>query len=252
MNRIIFFAVFLNITIPGFSQAHDYANGNGTIIDTKIFENIQWTIRKHTQNVEIGDLAVESNLIIFENPSLKFNGRVIGNIKLNDTIMIKQVAETEINGEYFSWLFVNVNNMEGWIFYGKYNLDSASYFSPYYNNRWEIVDRIKINNKIWTCRRIHNETLSVFEVLNIRDNPGVINTNIISKIIPSKDNPQINVIIIEATEERETIDNITDRWLKIKYNNVEGWIFGGHASAERGGPKYYIPESLIYFGLGWY
>jgi hypothetical protein len=252
MNRIIIFVVFINISIPIFSQAHDYANGNGTIIDSKIFENIQWTIRKHIQTVITGDLADESILTIFDKPSLNFNGRVIGHIKLNENIMIKQVAETEINGEYFSWLFVNVNNMAGWIFYGKYDLNSASYSSPYYNNRWEIVDRIKINNKIWTCRRMNNQLISIWTVLNIRDKPGVIDTNIISKIIPSQDNPQINVVIIEATEEKETIDNKTDLWLKIKYKNIVGWIFGGYASVERGGPKYNTPESLIDFELGWY
>jgi len=43
----------------------------------------------------------------------------------------------------------------------------------------------------------------------------------------------------------ETIDEITDRWLKINYNNVDGWIFGGKITVERGGPTYFTPEDII-------
>lgn len=49
-----------------------------------------------------------------------------------------------------------------------------------------------------------------------------------------------------------TIDGRKDHWLKVKYKDYTGWIFGGYASAERGGPKYYIPESSIEFDIGWY
>ncbi len=54
---------------------------------------------------------------------------------------------------------------------------------------------------------------------------------------------------LAAVEEEDTVDGITDRWVQVSYKDYEGWIFGGHASAERGGPKYYIPEQLIAFDL---
>ena len=41
-----------------------------------------------------------------------------------------------------------------------------------------------------------------------------------------------------------------DYWLKIKYEDYTGWIFGAYIDIERGGPKYYIPEDVIEFGLG--
>jgi hypothetical protein len=78
------------------------------------------------------------------------------------------------------------------------------------------------------------------------DKPGLKNTNIISQI-SNPDRPQWVVEVIAATEEEETINGKTDRWLKINYKGTEGWIFGGPASVERGGPKYYIPENLIEF-----
>ena len=62
-----------------------------------------------------------------------------------------------------------------------------------------------------------------------------------------------NIAARIITEETETIDGLTDHWLKIEYaSNKYGWIFGGYASVERGGPKYYIPEAMIIFDLSWY
>ena len=57
----------------------------------------------------------------------------------------------------------------------------------------------------------------------------------------------------QRTEETETIDGLTDHWLKVEYEPGKfGWIFGGYASVERGGPKYYIPEKTVIFDLSWY
>jgi hypothetical protein len=89
--------------------------------------------------------------------------------------------------------------------------------------------------------------------LNIRDKPGLIGTKVLSTIVPpGLGDPQINLDVTEATEEQETIDGKTDRWLKIKYHGVEGWIFGEYASVERGGPKYFTPDAIIDFKLGYY
>ena len=98
-----------------------------------------------------------------------------------------------------------------------------------------------------------DETLSVFENLNIRNNPGTEKTEVIYTIRPKATDPfQTNVEVIAMTQEEETIDGKTDSWLKIKYKNYEGWIFGGYATAERGGPRYYIPENIVINDLSWY
>ena len=98
-----------------------------------------------------------------------------------------------------------------------------------------------------------DQTLSVWENLNIHDNPGVEGNSVIYTIRPNDTDPyQSNVEVIAMTEEVETIDGRTDHWLKVNYKENTGWIFGAYASAERGGPKYYIPENSIIFDLGWY
>ena len=71
-------------------------------------------------------------------------------------------------------------------------------------------------------------------------------------IRPGKTDPvQTNVEVVAMTQEKETIDGKSDFWLKIKYKDYEGWIFGGYASIERGVPKYYIPENIVIFDFFW-
>jgi hypothetical protein len=240
-----------------FSQSNNYANGNGTIIEIKTEGNIKWIFRKHVQSVEIGDLSREENLTIYDKPSLE-KGSIVGKLKLNDNITIAQVAEVIMENECHYWVNITTdNNINGWIFSGKYDYIYAMTSVPYFADRWEILEYITVGGKSWTIRKMIQQSLSIPTVVNIRDKPGLVDTKIISKIIPEiippENNPRlIFVDITEATEEMETIDGRTDRWLKINYHGVEGWIFGGYADVERGGPKYRTPESSIYYGLGWY
>ncbi len=97
------------------------------------------------------------------------------------------------------------------------------------------------------------QLVSVWDEVNIYNKPGLVDTKIVSKLIPPQDrSPQVNLNVIEATEETETIGKFTDRWLKINYQGTEGWIYGGHASVERGGYKYYTLEKIILSLLGSY
>jgi hypothetical protein len=256
MKRMLIFLVFLtNILILGFSQSnnHNYANGNGTISETKTDGNIRWIYRKHIQYIQIGDLSREENLNIYDKPVLE-NGTIIGKLKLNDNINIISVAEASKVNHYYYWLNISMDNgINGWIFCGDYNYEYAQFEVPYFDNRWEITEKIVIHGKSWTIRKMIYQLVAVWEVLNIRDKPGLVDTKVISKIIPPENgNPQVNLNVTEATEERETIDGRTDRWLKINYHGVEGWIFGGYASIERGGYKYYTPENIISSRLEWY
>jgi hypothetical protein len=254
MKRISAMLIVLtNVFVLGFSQSNNYANGNGTFIEEKIDGNVTWVFRRHIQSVKIGDLSRDENLNIYDEPILG-NGTIIGKLKLDDTINITQVAEAAVGTDYYYCLKISLgNNINGWIFCGKYNYEYAQFRVPYFNYRWEIITIINIGEKFWTIRKMIYQLVAVWEVLNIRDKPGIVGTKVISKIVPPENgNPQVNLEVTEATEERETIDGLTDRWLKINYHGVEGWIFGGYSSVERGGYKYYTPENIISFKLGWY
>ena len=255
MKKMIFFLIFVNIILLVYSQPN-YANGNGTIIRVENIGNTTRTFRRHHQRIQIKEILYingypADNLFIYTNPEIN-NNEVINKLEYGDIINIEQILEINEGNNYFVWLNIYKNNgINGWFFCGENRQYSPRVCVPYYNNRWEILERISINNRIWTVRNLNNQRVSVWQIINMRDNPGLVDTNVISQIFPSNNSWTLFVEVIAATEEIETIEGKTDRWLKINHNGIEGWIFGGYVDVERGGVKYYIPEDMIYFHFTW-
>ena len=105
--------------------------------------------------------------------------------------------------------------------------------------------------KAWTVRKLISQRVALWERVDICDKPGQVDTKIISTIVPpDAGQSQVNVTVIAASEEGETIDGTTGRCLKIEHEGKTGWLFGGRASIERGGPQYYLPAAIIDFRLG--
>lgn len=259
-KKCLFFLIISTILIIFCSQSIEaeanYANGNGTIIEIKNIGNSKWIFRKHIQNIQIGDLRYKGNLdtAIYKETNLE-QKNIIGQLKFKEYIKTKQVIEEIIGDIYNIWLNIETDNIEnGYVFLGKYSYENAKWNDPYFNNKWEIVDYIKVGDRTWTIRKMITDKNSVWTALDVRDNPGLTNTNIIGKIIPPLNEygyyQMIFLDIIEATEEKDMIEKRSDLWLKINYNGIIGWIFGGYTGVERGGPKYAIPENVIFSRLG--
>jgi hypothetical protein len=139
-----------------------------------------------------------------------------------------------------NWLYVETTDeIFGWIYLGE------SWFDPYAFGLWSIEEIITIEEKKWTVRKSAGG-LCVWEVLNVRDKPGLNNTTVLFKLTPTISKRQVFVTILAITEEKDTIDGITDLWVKIEDEQKRiGWIFGGYATIERGGLKYPIPIHYI-------
>jgi hypothetical protein len=256
MNKVLLIIIFLTNTILFVHSQPNYANGNGTIINVENIENTIKTLRLHSQRFQIGNninarSLRNENLYVYVKPEKEENG-IISELFYGDFINIEQILEVIIENNYLVWLNISKDNgINGWVFFGEYEYKNAESRVPYINNRWEIIEHININNRNWAIRNMNNQTLSTWNKIDIMDNPGLIGTEIISQIIPPKDAlPVQHFNVIAATEETEIIDGINDRWLKINYNGIEGWVFGGYVSAERGGEKYYTPEIIIFSQLG--
>ena len=251
MKKVFLILILLLNSFFIFAEA-DYNNGNGSIISDKKIDNII-TIRKFDLEVTVGDMLNNPARTIYDNYQ---NGKEIGTLKDNDKIKFSKIcvityldeAKNKFNytrGEI--WYNFTLNGKNGWLckikdYYSEYDY-------PYFDYNYEILQKININEKIWTVRKLEQQ-LSVFENLNIRDNPGTKNTKVIYTSRPKDTDPiQTNVSVIAITEETEIIDNLQSHWLKIKYKDFEGWIFGVYASAERGGPKLYIPENIVMFNF---
>ena len=65
-------------------------------------------------------------------------------------------------------------------------------------------------------------------------------------------NSQINVQVEALAIEVNPDEDSRCWWARITFDGKTGWIDNYYLSAERGGPKYYIPEAALDFDLGWY
>ena len=258
MKKFIILLVLSFLT--SFIYSQNYNKGNGTILKKETENGIETTIRKCILDVTIGDLLDEEYRVIFDGyKSLN----ILSYLQDNDNVTVLEVITRKNllqskeakrdKGEI--WYKIKRGNLIGFIKVSEGYCDE--YYDPYFNNKWEILETIESSGKTWTVRRL-DSLVSVWVRLNVRDKPGMGGKKVYmlhdfdSKTDPDR-NPQENHNIIAITEERETIDGLTDCWLKIEYEKGKfGWIFGGYANVERGGPKYNRPEEMVTFDLGWY
>lgn len=248
MKKLFFFLVitfchFVIIAKP------NYNNGNGTIIFETVEGNKKTEIRKCEMAIIIGSEIADSSKIIYDDYK---TCNEIGKLESGDSIQILEICTIKFSekpsdkwgfpyGE--RWYKIKIKELIGWIHISISSVEN--YNDPYYENRFEILDTFELNGKRINARKL-NQIVTVWESLNIRNLPDVKNTSVIYTIRPGEEDPyQTNVEVIAISEDKETIDNITDYWLKIKYKDYEGWIFGGYTTVERGGAKYYFPEVFI-------
>jgi hypothetical protein len=244
-----YFCLFLFLSSFAYANPN-YKNGNGTILYEEEIKNHTITIRKCQLSVIAGEFLDDKMKNVYENYDYK---NVIGKLLDNEEILITKFcrikdlankSERE-NGEI--WLRIKSKSLSGWIC--TRNKDYRyGWEDPYIDNTWEVIEEIDTNGIKWTVRK-YIGIVSIWENLNIRDNPGTTNTKVLSVIKPNRQ--QLNVNTLAMTEETETIDGKKDHWIKIEYKGIEGWIFGGYASVERGGLKYSIPDDEIKFMFGW-
>lgn len=251
-KALLFVALF---AVPGtsFSQVADYGGQDGTILRREPSPSGTWIVRKYTQDLTIGGFSTEENWTLYDERS--FQSVVVDTLKLGDKIYISRMAEIELQDSYEVWLLAKKEHGNpGWMFLLECSKDRSPEFDvPYFDDRWSITRYIESSNRRWTIRKMLGQAVSVWERLNIRDNPGVDGTNVIGLIVPRTDGyPAIHLEVFEVTEEEEIIDGLDDIWLKIEYEGVTGWIFGGYASVERGGAKYYTPKAMVLFSLSGY
>jgi hypothetical protein len=254
---LIIFTIFIGISkIEADSELENsgnFENGNGTIIEIKYVENIVWVLRKHIQRIEFPVWFDDfSELLVYEEPVIE-NPVVIATLK-KENFNILQVLEARTDKIIYYWIKIQTDsNIIGWIFCEGHEYRFADFRIPYFDNRWEILEKIVIGGRTWTVRKMNEDDIVVFGDVNIYDYPGLTNTNILSHINRVRHEIFLNVLAV--TEEKEIItkegdfefstSRNTNRWVKINYNGIVGWIFGGHVSVNRGGPYFWTPEDII-------
>ncbi len=246
--------IFLLISCSEYNP--DYNNSNGTLIFTKNNLAINETLRKCNLESPVADFGNFDIGIVYDNYT---NKKAIGHLKDFEEIKIHSIytkvqkykPKNKIGfraGEI--WYQISTKSINGWIWLNSDYPFIDPHSDPYYNNRYQIIEKYQFDGNKWTIRTM-DQGLAAWGDLVIRDNPG-INSKVIFEInLPSIQKNPSYIEVIAMTEEKEKIDNKTDYWLKIKFDKHIGWIFGSTTTAERGGPKYFIPEDIIICSLQW-
>lgn len=259
MHRIYSIIAISCILILGACSEYipNYNNGNGTIIS--ITNNFAYheILRKCNLESPVADFGNFDIGIVYDNYT---NKKVIGHLKDFEQIKVHSIYTKFYNfkpknkigfraGEI--WYQISTKSLNGWIWLNSDYPFIDPHCDPYYNNRYQVIDKYQSNNKNWTIRTM-DQGLAAWGDLVIRDNPGVKNSKVIFEInLPSIQKNPSYIEVIAMTEEQDIIDNKTDYWLKIKFDKHIGWIFGSTTTAERDGPKYFIPEDIITSSLQW-
>ena len=253
MKTNIFYILIVLFAVSVFAEGteNNYNNGNGTIVEQKVEDNKQITIRKHEDRLElfsvVFDEAIRANgvneLVILDKPQINANVVFIipeyPVVTYINTILFRY-EKSLYDDKNNSWLYVKTDDGNvGWLYLG-------ISFDPYEDGTWTFLEKITIQNRIWTVRKFVG-SFFVWETLDVRDKPGIIGTNILFKI-QNDNHLWLGINILAITEEKDTIDGETDYWVKIKDDkNRIGWLFGGYGDVTRGGPKYRIPDASIRF-----
>lgn len=257
MSRFQFgvFTLFLVlVNLPHYLQATGCEEiPNGTILLIEETAEGTWTIRRHEQHIVIREDATMNNSRLYTNHSVSAD--TPDTLKPGDEVIISQVATLKTDDAYVMWL--RVKKKEGllyWLFLGaaKYKSMFTESFRNlevsvlYYGDNWDITGYIDSGSREWTIRKLSYQRVLVWERIDIWDNPGRDGASVIGTIVPPTDVfPAIKLRVTEATEETETIDGVTDRWLKIEHEGVSGWIFGGYVSGHRLYSKYDTPDGIV-------
>jgi hypothetical protein len=241
MKKILLFSLFLIINskmsagdeIIGFN----YENGNGTILDVFVENGKKIEIRRHESRFAIypyGEITAFSRPYTDSDRLFRLkDGDYVNTLEVACVINISDNLES-------NWVkIINDNNQSGW-------LDMNDTWGPYKNGNGAFVERIIVKDREWTIIKL-NSGFSYWGTVNVHDKPGITDSTIVFKLI-NENMQQFSITSSEITRESDTIDGITDYWVKIKDEQGRtGWVFGGYITVERGGPKYHTPENDVEF-----
>lgn len=224
ISAFIFFTIF---TLSSFAQQND-------IIISKTESSIRY---KHEQNFNYG---FDKEYKVYENPSEE---NFLFKLPYGTGVQILEI-EVQTAGENESvWYKIEYNNQTGWI--------KANY-NPYKNGNWEILETIQIDGVDKIVRQVSDN----YKLLTFHDHGDLVTIysapSAKSEVIFSTANDGIPATVISMTDKTELCKIYSSReeyWVKIRLNDIEGWIFGSQLASGRGGPKYPIPNNMIRWNL---
>lgn len=229
------FIILISILISGILFAETNTLYNGYLLKEDKIENHSYVSRRHEQTLEIGYSARDYNKIVYKD---FISAEKIGKIEKGDSIRISEIIIVDDKKTY---LKIETDTVQGYI------LLSENKWDLYRDGNWLPQETIKSGSKVYHTLK-NSQRFNVYENLRIRDVPGLDGNKI--GLIEGYGKMSVTVKTMAVTEEKDTIDGKTERWAKIEYNGIVGWVFGGYLSYERGGPRFNFPETELELDLG--
>lgn len=237
--------LFAFLVLAGAAFAQNYNNGNGTILSEETRGEFEIVHRKHEQTVTMSENAdileperiLWDDFTLWENFSYRWAPKNVleeecGVSPLIDdcsgkVIHIMEILKISRAGKNTHYAYyVEVEGERGYMY-----AEDCDFYDEGY---WSVVGSIFSSGRQWTVRNAKKSGhFEIKERLFVRDKPGTKGTNKIylfyeNAKLPEEYEHGAYVEVIHATEEQETIDGKTGRWLEIKYKDIQGWVFEGY------------------------
>jgi len=163
---------------------------------------------------EAKSMKVNTSILkIRSEPSL--DGEVVGSLYKNDVVeVIEYSSNTDYyEGNYSKWARIRKDNMTGWVF--GYYLKDAQGGDDVKND--DLVSHLSIGAGLYVKP----------DILRVRDAPDDLSTVLFS--LQNKDKVEIK----EIENDEVTLGGKKSKWVKIKYLDYEGWVFGAFLSKDK-------------------
>lgn len=228
MKKFLFiFAFFSTFLLSVFAQQND-------VIISKTESSIRY---KHYQEFNYG---FDGKYSVYAEPK---ETEELFALPYGTGVNILEIEVQTIGDKDSTWYKIEYKNQTGWI---------KTNYNPYKNGNWEILETVQIDGVEKTIRQVSaNYKLLTFhdkgELITIYSAPSTK-----SEVIFTTSNNEEVVTVLAMTDKTEickTYSNRGEYWVKIRLNNIEGWIFGSQLESGKGGPKYPIPENIIRWNL---
>lgn len=156
-----------------------------------------------------------SSLKVRSEPSLE--GEVLGNLYRGNIV---EVIEYSSNSDYYEghrakWVKIKSGDFEGWVF--SYYLVETGGGDGSESGSENVITEFKSGMELYVRP----------DILRVRDAPDELGTVLFS--LQNKD----EVEVVEVEGDLVTLGGKKSRWVKIKFLDYEGWVFGGFLSTEK-------------------
>lgn len=239
---IVFSALFLAASACSQQHEPDYAGGNGTITNKETRGMHSFTTRRHEQELRAGSQLSSSQRIIYADFR---SSKKIGELNGDDILYIHQIRSDldRMKNRLFVWYNISYGSgRSGWLCMG---CDGEDTTFPYQNGNWEVLRSISTDSSTWTVRRLEQQ-MTVWKTAALFAEPGAFDK--LRGTIQVEREPQ--TITTKAVAINPDMPGMW--WLQVQRGANSGWLAdSGDITVERLGPRFFTPEAIIDWELGW-